>query len=68
MDIRDLMIGDWVHTPKGNYRVTTIQDNDEIFTDYADNIEGACDIEEVTPIQITEKNIGDKWLGKRPQK
>lgn len=59
MKVTDLMIGDYVNTPKGNYKVTTIQDNDVIFTDYADDIDGACDIDKVAPIPIT-KEIMDK--------
>lgn len=53
MKTSELMLGDYVSTPKGDFRVTTIQDNDVIFTDYADDIEGAVDIEDVQPIPMT---------------
>lgn len=56
----NLMIGDWVHTPKGDFRITAIQDNDVVFTDYADDIDGAVDIKYIEPIciinEILEKN------------
>ena len=55
MKTTDLMIGDYVHTPNGNFRITAIQDNDVIFTDYADDIRGACDIEDIRPIIINEE-------------
>ena len=53
MKANELMLGDYVSTPKGIFRVTAIQDNDVIFTDYADDIEGAVDIEDVQPIPMT---------------
>lgn len=60
MKANELMLGDWVHTPKGDFRITAIQDNDVVFTDYADDIDGAVDIEYIEPIPITpeilEKN------------
>lgn len=55
METTDLMKGDYVHTPNGNFRITAIQDNDVIFTDYADDIRGACDIEDIRPIIINEE-------------
>lgn len=55
MRATDLMIGDWVHTPKGDFRITAIQDNDVVFTDYADDIDGAVDIEYIEPICITNE-------------
>ena len=59
MKAKELMLGDWVKHPKGQNRITAIQDNDVVFTDYADNIDGACDIDDLEPIEITED-----WLEK----
>jgi hypothetical protein len=53
MRIGELMIEDLVRTPKGVFRVTAIQDNDVIFTDYSDDIDGAVDIGLVEPVRIT---------------
>lgn len=47
------MLGDYVNTPKGIFRVTMIQDNDVVFTDYSDGIEGGFDIEDLAPVEIT---------------
>ncbi len=55
MKTSDLMLGDWVHTPKGNFRITAIQDNGVVFTDYDDGIDGAVDIELVKPIRLTDE-------------
>lgn len=57
MKTSELMLGDYVSTPKGIFRVTAIQDNDVIFTDYADDITGAVDIEDVQPVPLTEEII-----------
>ncbi|MCR5658935.1 MAG: hypothetical protein K6G25_06375 [Bacteroidales bacterium] len=51
------MLSDYVSTPKGIFRVTAIQDNDVIFTDYADDITGAVDIEDVQPVPLTEETL-----------
>ena len=60
MKAEELMIGDWVQMPKGTCRVISIQDNDVIFTDIADGIDGSFYINEVKAIPITpevlEKN------------
>ena len=65
MTINDLMIGNWVETPAGTGRVTTIQDNEVIFTDIEEGIDAACDIEKVKPIKITreflERNGFEKY-------
>lgn len=52
MEANEIMLGDWVEHPKGRNRVTMIQDNDVIFTDYSDNIDGACDIDKVKGIAL----------------
>ena len=55
MKANELMIGDWVKTPKGSFKVTDIQDNDVIATDY-NNGEGADSLffsDEIEPIPLT---------------
>ena len=66
MKANELMIGDWVKTPKGFFQVNGIQDNDVIGTDY-NNGEGADSlffIDEIEPIPLTadilEKNGFEK--------
>lgn len=65
LNINSLMLGDWVKHPKGQNRITQIQDNRVVFTDYSDDINGACDIDEIKPIpissEILEKNGFQKF-------
>lgn len=76
MKANELMISDWVKTPKGFFKVTDIQDNDVIGTDY-NNGEGADSLffsDEIEPIPLTaeilEKNgfihydVTDFWMWK----
>ena len=57
MKAKDLMIGDWVKHPNGQNRITVIQDNDVVFTDYAEDISGACDLDKLEPIPLTHDII-----------
>ena len=60
MKANELMIGDWVKHPNGQNRITAIQDNDFVFTDYREDILGACEVDDLQPIPLTpeilEKN------------
>ena len=68
MSGKELMIGDWVKTPKGFFKVTDIQDNDVIGTDY-NNGEGTDSLffnDEIEPIHLTAEileNNGFTRLG-----
>lgn len=62
MKAKELQLGDWVNTPKGNYQIDSIQDNDVVGTTYnnGDGVESLFDIDKVKPISLTveilEKN------------
>ena len=62
MKTNELMIGDWVNTPKGNYQIDCIQDNDVVGTTYknGEGVESLFGINKIEPIPLTpeilEKN------------
>jgi len=66
MEAKELQIGDWVNTPKGNYQIDNIQDNDVVGTTYnnGEGVESLFDIDKVKPIPLTaeilEKNGWNK--------
>ena len=71
MKANELMIGDWAKTPKGFYKIISIQDNDVVFTDFRDGIDGSFELNEISPVEITaellevngfEKQGFDGWL------
>lgn len=57
MDRTELMCGNWVSTPKGVYRVDSIQENDVIGTDYnnGEGIDSMFDAEKVNPVPLTDE-------------
>ena len=57
MKITDLMLGNWVSTPEGIYRVDTIQENDVIGTDYnnGEGIDSMFDADKVNPVLLTDE-------------
>lgn len=53
MKSTELMLGDWTNTPRGIGRVEMIQDNETVFTTAAEGIDGAFDVNKITPIPLS---------------
>jgi len=65
MKANELMIGDWVSTPKGNYQIDCIQDNDVVGTTYnnGEGVESLFHINKIEPIPLTPEILKkNRWV------